>query len=105
MYVCDTCEKSFTRKRNLKRNVTEKHLFPKHWCCPEPDCDAKSLRRYYDLTHLEADEALEKAVNVQSSLQEMSCEDINSDDDTMIELLSEIQEVKNTGMEDDFVQD
>ena len=52
VFLCDTCGRSYTYKRNLRRHVKERHLRKHKFMCPRYDCRVEFIRRTYISMHL-----------------------------------------------------
>ena len=113
IHHCDTCGRNYTLKRNLRRHVLEKHSKDyEHWNCVEPDCAktfirrttlAYHLRTIHGYTQLRAGEfslrALRGDVQVNSYYENIS------DDDSVFDVINDIQEMRNVGVDGDIPLD
>ena len=112
VHKCDTCGRSYGYKRNLKRHMTEKHADIEHWNCVEVKC-AKTFTRRSSLSHhlftvhgytsLGAREFALRALRGDVH-DESYYEDI-SDDDTVFDLINEIEEIREIRGADESVMD
>lgn len=113
IHQCDTCGRNYSLKRNLKRHVSEKHSKDyEHWNCVEPDC-AKTFIRRTTLTHhlrtvhgytpIRAGEFSLRALRGDTQANNYY-EDI-SDDDSIFDVINDIQEMRNVGGDGDIPQD
>ena len=113
IHHCDTCGRNYTLKRNLRRHVLEKHSKDyEHWNCVEPDCAktfirrttlAYHLRTIHGYTQIRAGEfslrALRGDVQVNSYYENIS------DDDSVFDVINDIQEMRNVGVDGDIPLD
>ena len=113
IHQCDTCGRSYSLKRNLTRHVSEKHSKDyEHWNCIEPDC-AKTFIRRTTLTHhlrtihgytpIRAGEFSLRALR--GDTQANNYYEEISDDDSIFDVINDIQEMRNVGGDGDIPQD
>ena len=101
VYNCDTCDKTFTKSRNLKRHISEVHFSAKHWKCSIETCSGKFIRRSNLCSHLEKFHKLSKVQARKLSLQsrQIPAKVTNSaysditDDDSEFDLAAELEEL------------
>lgn len=107
-YKCDICGKSYTKKRNLKQHVSEKHYIIRYWNCCEDACAARFIRRSYLVSHLERFHKISKVaareksvtssqrthilegrntIDVPDTKKICSCVEDVSDDDSVLDLV------------------
>ena len=98
-YNCDTCDKSYKYKRNLRRHVEEKHMEIELWNCTVDKCKVTFKRRGYLYTHLQKvhgytsnfarrQALLAKRGNDNGKSTTSYYEDV-SEDDTILDLLQD----------------
>ena len=113
IHQCDTCGRNCSLKRKLTRHVSEKHSKDyEHWNCIEPDC-AKTFIRQTILTHhfrtihgytpIRAGEFSLRALRGDTQASNYY-EDV-SDDDSIFDVINDIQEMRNVGSDGDIPQD
>ena len=113
IHHCDTCGRNYTLKRNLRRHVLEKHSKDyEHWNCVEPDCAktfiwrttlAYHLRTIHGYTQIRAGEFSLRALR--GDVQANSYYENISDDDSVFDVINDIQEMRNVGVDGDIPLD
>ena len=113
IHHCDTCGRNYTLKRNLRRHVLEKHSKDyEHWNCVEPDCAktfirrttlAYHLRTIHGYTQIRAGEFSLRALR--GDVQITSYYENISDDDSVFDVINDIQEMRNVGVDGDIPLD
>ena len=110
-FVCDTCNKSYKYKRNLKRHMEEKHIQHELWNCIVHGFKCKLIRRSYLHIHLQKVHGFSKVESRRATLgakrgdceiKDSYYEDI-SEEESIFELLTEeeqivLQSMKKTKM-------
>ena len=101
-YRCDICDKKFTKKRNLKRHVTEKHEKKSSWKCTVDNCEKTFSRRSNLISHLmmrhklSPNEATELTIKSTKRDSGVSNNDNHysdvSDDDSVLDIVNELDE-------------
>ena len=113
IHQCDMCGRNYRLKRNLTRHLSEKHSKDyEHWNGIELDC-AKTFIRRTTLTHhlrtihrytsIRAGEFSLRALRGDTQANNYY-EDI-SDDDSIFDVINDIQEMRNVGGNGDIPQD
>lgn len=102
-YRCDTCDRTFTKKRNLKRHINEQHNDLKYWKCTVEKCSSKFIRRSNLKCHLEKlhkftkDEARKQSIKAkQFPTNTTSKYSDVSDDDSVLDMVAELDEFVNS---------
>ena len=100
-FVCDTCNKSYKYKRNLKRHMEEKHIQHEFWNCIVDGCKCKLIRRSYLHVHLQKVHGFSKVESRRAALgtKRGDCETNDSyykdisEDESIFELLAEEEQM------------
>ena len=113
LHQCDTCGRSYSLKRNLTRRVYEKHSKDYgHWNCIEPDCAKMSIRRTNLTHHLRTIHGYTPIRTGGFSLRALRGDtqannyyEDTSDDDSIFDVINDIQEMRNVGGDGDKPHD